>query len=143
MESNLNFYNKMEIYRGLDVEKQPLLVQNAVEEIKKQYAFIGGVSELADLVGTNKSHLIRVFHESVGITPGDFLSIQRVVVTQKLLVEEDCNLEIIAGAVGFSCSNYMCKVFKSYLKTTPITYRKENRNIVNISEHKLDERIYL
>lgn len=99
------------------------LVQDAVDCIREEYAFLTGVEDLADRMGVTKSHLIRVFSAEVGVTPGKFLQDVRLDSAMLLLRGREYTVDMIAGLCGFSGANYFCKVFRKATGESPGAYR--------------------
>lgn len=116
------------------------LVEAALGEMQENYAYILGIDELADKLEVSKCHLIRVFTEIMGISPGKYLSGVRVENAMLLLLNADLSLEMVAGMCGFSCANYMSKVFRKYTGMSPGRYR---RSRANTGAHYVDQQIYL
>ena len=56
----------------------PPLVQEAMEDIRANYAGLYGVEELSERLGVSKSHLVRMFTAALGIPPGRYLTKVRV-----------------------------------------------------------------
>ena len=100
----------------------PPLVRQAVALIRERYGSLYGVEELADALGVSKSHLVRVFHQTMGVTPGRYLTDTRIEAARQLLARGH-TLEVVAGLCGFSGANYLCKVFKRETGLTPVQYR--------------------
>lgn len=136
----------MEQLQLLSVNKHnyPHLVQDAVAMIEAQYAYLYGIDELADLLEVTKHHLIRVFTASTGTSPGKYLSDVRISHAKSMLLSgEDAPLEIIAGACGYSCANYFCKVFKKHTGMTPTDYMKTSQLDDSSAPHEAIKKFYL
>ncbi len=101
----------------------PALVQQAVELIRTGYGSIYGVEELADSLHVSKSHLVRVFHQTLGVTPGKYLTDTRIEAARGLLARGH-SLEVVATLCGFSGANYLCKVFKKETGMSPAQFRR-------------------
>lgn len=101
----------------------PPLVQQAVALIRERYGSLYGVEELADQLGVSKSHLVRVFGQALGTTPGRYLTDTRIEAARQLL-GRGYALEVVATLCGFSGANYLCKVFKRETGQTPAQYRR-------------------
>ena len=80
------------------------------------------VEELAAELGVSKSHLVRVFHQTLGVTPGRYLTDTRVEAARQLLARGH-SLEVVATLCGFSGANYLCKVFKKVTGMSPAQFR--------------------
>ena len=52
----------------------PPLVQEAMEDIRANYAGLYGVEELSERLGVSKSHLVRMFTAALGMPPGRYLT---------------------------------------------------------------------
>ena len=136
----------MEQLQLLSVHKHnyPPLVQDAVAMIEAQYAYLYGIDELADLLEVTKHHLIRVFTANAGTSPGRYLSDVRIFHAKSMLLSgEDAPLEIIAGACGYSCANYFCKVFKKHTGMTPTEYIKTAQLEGSSAPHEAIKKFYL
>ena len=67
--------------------------------------------------------LIRL-KEELGITPAEYITLQKMDRAQMLLKTTDDSITDIAYQLGFSSSNYFCSVFKKTLSYSPAAYRK-------------------
>ncbi len=101
----------------------PPLIHRAVTRIRTGYANLYGIEELADELGVTKSHLVRVFHAALGVTPGQYLTDVRIETARQLLLQGN-TLEVVATLCGFSGANYLCKVFRKRTGQTPVEYRR-------------------
>lgn len=99
------------------------LVQDAMDCIREEFAFLTGVEDLAGRVGVTKSHLIRVFSAETGMTPGKFLQDTRLENAMLLLRGREYTVDAVAGLCGFSGANYFCKVFRRATGESPGEYR--------------------
>lgn len=91
--------------------------------MREEYAFLEGVDGLAERLGVSKSHLIRMFSDDMGISPGKYLQAVRLENAKLLLEARDYSLDLIANLCGFSGANYFCKVFRRAEGVTPGEYR--------------------
>lgn len=100
-----------------------MLVQEAAACMREEYAFLEGVDGLAERLGVSKSHLIRMFSDDMGVSPGKYLQAVRLENAKLLLEARDYSLDLIANLCGFSGANYFCKVFRRAEGITPGEYR--------------------
>ncbi len=106
----------------------PSLVRDAISLMEAEFAGLYGIDELAERLEVSKYHLIRVFSANTGISPGNYLIGLRISHAKRLLQSRgNTPLEIIAGACGYSCSNYFCKAFKKQTGMTPSEYAEAFR----------------
>lgn len=101
----------------------PPLVQEAMEDIRANYAGLYGVEELSERLGVSKSHLVRTFTAALGIPPGRYLTKVRVEAAMRLLLHREYTLDVIASLCGFSGANYLCRVFKKETGHSPAQWR--------------------
>lgn len=117
------------------------LVQETLDLIQEEYAFLEGLDEIADIIGCSKSHLIRLFKKEVGQSPGQYLQQTRLTNATILLKSQPLNIEVIANMVGYSCANYFCKVFQKQFGESPGEYRKRNASQVKRIEKERVQKI--
>lgn len=101
----------------------PPLVQEAMEDIRANYADLYGVEELSERLGVSKSHLVRTFTAALGMPPGRYLTKVRVEAAMRLLLHREYTLDVIASLCGFSGANYLCRVFKKETGHSPAQWR--------------------
>lgn len=87
------------------------------------------LQNLADISGYSLSHFKIKFKNEVGITPAEYISLQKLEYAKKQLLETDISITNLAYSLGFSSSNYFSSVFKKFLDCTPKDYRKRHRNV--------------
>ncbi|GCE27664.1 hypothetical protein KDA_31480 [Dictyobacter alpinus] len=66
----------------------------------------------------------RLFHQTTGESPHQFVLRQRIEHAQRLLKESDLPLISIALESGFASQSHLTQVFKRYLGLTPRIYRQ-------------------
>jgi AraC family transcriptional regulator len=83
---------------------------------------------LARQAGFSPYHFARLFRQTMGESPHQFVLRQRIERAQRLLTEGDAPLVQIAVESGFANQSHFTRVFKRYLSLTPRAYR-QNRAI--------------
>ena len=105
-------------------------IKNTLELLKKDISANITVDYAAEVSGLSKSHFEKLFKELTGFTFIDYLNMQRLLKSQKLLAKTSKSITDIAFECGFNSSNYFTTVFKKYSGLTPLKFRKkENENI--------------
>ena len=79
------------------------------------------------MAGYSLSYYKQKFKQEVGITPSEYMMLQKIERAKKILTESDQSITNIAFSMGFSSSNYFCSVFKKFMDCTPKDYRKKYR----------------
>lgn len=120
----------MELYRfrkGYDVQKKwPDLVTEAAKLLQERYDRIEGLDSVAAQLGVTKSHLIKLFHKTVGKTPIEFLTKVRMEKAVELLRSAERPLEDIALSLGYADVSYFVKVFRKFFGIPPGRFRKNH-----------------
>lgn len=85
------------------------------------------IETLSDMITVSPDYFTKMFKDSIGKTPIDYINGIRVNRALRLLSETDIPVNEIAEKSGFSNPNYFHKIFKQYMTTSPLAYRKSNR----------------
>ncbi len=83
------------------------------------------VGLLAQQVGLSSYHFARLFRQTTGESPHQFLLLKRLEAAQRLLRKTDLPLSQIAQDVGFSNHGHFTQVFKQHMGLTPRQYRQQ------------------
>jgi len=81
------------------------------------------LSALAQQVGFSPYHFARLFRQTTGESPHQYVLRQRIEQAQRLLQEKDMPLAHIAIESGFANQSHLTRVFKQHLGQTPRAYR--------------------
>lgn len=102
---------------------------NLVDEVKRYIRdnceTVGSLEEIADHFYLNKFYLSRLFKQKTGYTITEFTNIQKIRRSQKLLEDTEDSIADIAFQVGYESVTYFNRVFKKYIETSPLQYRKK------------------
>ena len=82
------------------------------------------VQELAELADLSPFHFSRVFKQSTGITPLQFVTRQRMLRAQQLIRETSRSLIEIALEVGYSNPSHFAQAFRRIVGTPPKQFRQ-------------------
>lgn len=85
------------------------------------------VSDLASISGYSLSRFKVKFKAEIGITPAEYIMMQKLEYAKKQLTESNISITELSYMLGFSSSNYFCSVFKKIMTCTPKDYRNQNR----------------
>ena len=82
------------------------------------------IEELSAMINVSPDYFTKMFKESIGKTPIDYINGMRVNSAMELLCTTEQSMTEIADAIGFCNPNYFHKIFKQYMMTSPLAYRK-------------------
>lgn len=85
------------------------------------------IEMLAGMTGVSSDYFTKMFKDSIGKTPVDYINSLRINQSMRLLADTDMSMTDISDAVGFCNPNYFHKIFKQYRETSPLAYRKSTR----------------
>ncbi len=83
--------------------------------------------ELCRIAHLSESSLLRMFHETVGTSPHDYLLTIRINHARNLLATSAEKITSIAFQAGFTDSNYFARQFKKRTGLTPAAYRLQTK----------------
>lgn len=81
------------------------------------------VERLAEKANVCPRHFSRLFRESVGSTPADFVEKLRLDEARRLLGERGSRIEVVADVVGFASADSFRRAFERRFGLTPSAYR--------------------
>jgi AraC-like DNA-binding protein len=96
----------------------------AITAIHKEPAKLWTLNELADVAGMSRARFATRFRETVGTTPGHYLTNWRIGVAQSLL-RRGKSLQLIADAVGYANASALSRAFTAHIGTSPAVWRKK------------------
>lgn len=115
--------NTREEYTGSNPGELTLAEKMAVY-IASNYQNAIGVTEIAGFAGLHPDYANRVFKKSFGQTLKDFLTEQRIINAQRMLLTTSQKVIEIAFASGFNSLSRFNASFLKLTKTTPKKYRQ-------------------
>lgn len=108
------------IYAGGLPERQ---VSQVLEYINNHLDQDIKLADLAQLLEMSQFHFSRLFKQSIGITPYQYLLQQRVERAKQLLKQSDRSIVEIALLCGFNSHSHLSKQFRQLTGMTPTAYR--------------------
>lgn len=84
------------------------------------------IQTLADLCSINPNYAGQLFKQKMNQTFSSYLSNFRIQKAEKLLVDTDMPIALVAASVGYQDYFYFAKVFKKLTGSTPSSYRHED-----------------
>ena len=104
-----------------------LRLRPVMEYISKNYCEKIYIDELAAMINVSPDYFTKMFKDSIGKTPVEYINALKVNKAMQLLSETDQSMGDIASQTGFCNPNYFHKIFKQYMGTSPLVFRKSTR----------------
>ncbi|WP_162160573.1 AraC family transcriptional regulator [Paenibacillus gorillae] len=101
------------------------IVAQAIHYMNAHYAKPITLEQLAESLNCSTRHLTRLFKNSTGSSPIEYIIDIRITKAKELLVSTDATLQEIAESIGQPDSYYFSRMFKKRLGVSPLQYRKE------------------
>ena len=112
-------------YRDLERGKLAAMQRARVLElIERRLAEPIGLDELANAAGVSRFHFLRLFKNTFGTTPHQYLLEQRMAGARRLMDQTTLPLTDIAAATGFSSQSHLCTTMRQRLGLTPGQWRR-------------------
>jgi len=83
------------------------------------------LQELASEIGYSRSHFLRMFHATTGMTPHRYVLNRRIERARRLLGGADMSIADVAYCCGFSSQAHLTLAFRKVCGLTPGEYRRE------------------
>lgn len=104
-----------------------LRMRPVIEYIAEHYREKIYIDRLADMLSVSPDYFTKMFRDSIGKTPIEYINGLRVNDSMRRLAETEDSMADIADSIGFCNPNYFHKIFKQYMNTSPLAYRKSTR----------------
>ncbi|MFY8022221.1 MAG: AraC family transcriptional regulator [Bacteroidia bacterium] len=82
------------------------------------------LNSLAKVAGLSTASLYRLFKKELGISPIEYIMIERIKIAKKLLKDQSIYIKNVSFEAGFEDCNYFIRAFKQYEGITPKQYRQ-------------------
>ncbi|MBD2465703.1 helix-turn-helix transcriptional regulator [Oscillatoria sp. FACHB-1407] len=79
--------------------------------------------DLADCVGMSQYYFCRLFKQSMGVSPHQFMLQQRIERAKQLLQQKDLTIADIALSCGFKNQSHFTTLFRKFIGSTPKAFR--------------------
>jgi len=112
----------------LDESRVNNYIEQSVNYIETHFAEDIRLEDIATNCGLSESHFRRIFVDSIGMKPSDYLNMIRVNKACEYMMNEDVSVEEIGYRVGFQNPSTFNRNFKKIIGTTPFQWKKEENN---------------
>jgi len=129
----LMFTALLRYYCGSKDESERMVYHNVLRlepvltYISEHYCEKITVTELADMINVSPDYFTKMFRDSIGRTPIEYINGLRVNRAMELLFKSEKSMADIADEIGFCNPNYFHKIFKQYMDLSPLAYRKASK----------------
>lgn len=106
---------------------QDFYIKEALTFIEQNFQNNISVEDIADSCGLNRSYFGKIFHNTIGKSPQEFLIHYRMTKAAELLKLTDLSIADIGSAVGYPNQLHFSRAFKKVYGTSPRNWRNENR----------------
>ncbi len=103
--------------RNMMAEAMAYIEENTKEDMK--------IEMLASRAYLSPSYFRRLFRETTGLTPIEYINGLRISKAKQLLERENLSVTEAGEAVGINDPNYFAKIFKSVTGMTPTEYKRK------------------
>lgn len=100
-------------------------IMHAVEFIQQHIDAEIDINRLADISCISKTHLARLFRQSFGMPPTQYVIRKKMQYAQQLLLTTSQSVQEVARSVGFLDHSYFIRLFKKNIGYTPMDYRRK------------------
>ena len=104
-----------------------LRLRPVMDYISEHYCEKIYIEKLSEMIGVSADYFTKMFKDSIGKTPIEYINGLRVNRAMQLLCDTDIAMAEIAESTGFCNPNYFHKIFKQYMETSPLVFRKSTR----------------
>ena len=107
---------------------QDFYIREALSFIEQNFQNDITVEDIAEICGLNRSYFGKIFKNSTGKTPQQFLLTYRMIKATELLRLTKLTIGDISNAVGYSNQLHFSRAFKNIYGISPREWRNENQN---------------
>lgn len=94
-----------------------------LEFIHANFARPIALGEMADVAALSRFHFSRSFKAATGTSPGRYITLCRINMAKKMLLQSDLSIVAVALACGFSSQSHFCTMFKQAMGVSPTEFR--------------------
>lgn len=100
-------------------------LKQVVEYIHQHLATDLSLEDIARQSGMSQSHFSRLFKQSTGLSPWQYVIQRRVEVAKQLLKKPELTIEKISARLGFNSHSQFTIFFQKYTSISPKEYRRQ------------------
>ena len=125
---NLIFSKLFQLSKEVDsAAMQSAYIRDAISYIETHYSEAIKISDIAKMLGLNRSYFFTLFKQATGFSPQDFIIHFRIKKSCEFLSNFYSPIADVAAAVGYNPVNYS-RMFKTIIGISPTAFRANLRN---------------
>jgi AraC-like DNA-binding protein len=101
-------------------------IKEAINFVEQNFPYDISIEDIAACCGINRSYLGKIFHDSIGKTPQEFLIHYRMSKATELLKMTKLSIADIGNAVGYPNQLHFSRAFKNIYGVSPKNWRDQN-----------------
>ena len=109
------------------IEFDGLRIKEAINYIEQNFQNNISIEDIATVCGINRSYLGKIFRNSIGRSPQEFLMNYRMVKATELLKLTSLSIADISSAVGYENQLHFSRAFKNIYGISPREWRNQNK----------------
>ncbi len=111
-----------------DLGKTNDKIKSMIVYIHEHYGEKISIPEIAASAFASERECFRIFHDCLHMTPVEYMKTYRLQMACQMLAGTRETITYISHACGLGSSSYFGKVFREYIGTTPLEYRRKWQN---------------
>lgn len=121
-----------ELYRKLSQQvvestlDYPDELQRMVAYVNNGFHLLPTVSDLADLIGRSRSHVLKVFRKNLGVSPKSYIIDCQMKEARELLLSTTLPIAEVGQSVGLNDPYHFSKLFRRYVGIAPSEFRRRH-----------------
>lgn len=110
------------------LEHSPSVIEKVKAYIRQHLSEDLSREDIAGQVFLNPDYLTRIFKKETGMSISDYLLQQRLGMAAGLLANTEMSVSSIAAQIGYANFSHFSRMFKKYMKMSPLEYRHDHVN---------------
>lgn len=117
--------------RMQNAERKDDIIADIISRLREDYNTDLTLGEIAEEISYSLPYISKLFKERCGISFKEYVQKLRIDEACKLLANTDEKVWSISRAVGYSDTDFFCRIFKKALGKSPSAFRKEIKSLKN------------
>ncbi len=118
-----SLFSSLVVAEKVNVKSEAYYIDRAVTFIKNNYMYPVSISALANSISIDRTHLFRLFKNTLNVSPQEYLIQYRLKIAKEMLLKTDRSITEIAYSAGFSSTGLFYKHFSKKVGTSPKAFR--------------------